>query len=169
MVSKMDKRRNRVVLSLGGNIGDVKKVFINALQLLENKIGQLILLSSLYHTKAWGVENQPDFLNQVVIFETILAPAQVLKICLKIEKELGRIRKEKWHERVIDIDVLFYESKIVDAVDLKLPHPYIQDRNFILDPLSEIMPEFVHPILGKTLLELKKNCNDKLQVIRLID
>ena len=102
----MDKRENKVVLSLGGNIGDVKKVFVDALQILGKRIGVIVDSSSLYKTKAWGVENQPDFFNQVVVLKTEFDPHFVLQSCLEIEEELGRVRKEKWHERVVDIDVL---------------------------------------------------------------
>ena len=145
MVSQIDKRKNKVVLSLGGNIGDVQQVFELARIQLEKRIGELVISSSLYSTKAWGIENQSDFLNQVVVILTECAPLEVLEFCLIIEEELGRVRKEKWHERIIDIDVLFYEDKIIDSTNLILPHPYIQDRNFILHPLVEIMPGFIHP------------------------
>lgn len=167
MVSEIDKRKNSVVLSLGGNIGDVKDVFEVAINHLKKRVGALALSSSLYKTKAWGVENQPDFLNQVVVLDTILSPVQVLNSCLEIEDELGRIRKEKWHERVIDIDVLFCEDLIINSEHLILPHPYIQDRNFILYPLAEILPNFIHPRYQKTLLELKNNCQDELFVTKI--
>ena len=161
MVSQIDKRKNKVVLSLGGNIGDVQQVFELARIQLEKRIGELVISSSLYSTKAWGIENQSDFLNQVVVILTECAPLEVLEFCLIIEEELGRVRKEKWHERIIDIDVLFYEDKIIDSTNLILPHPYIQDRNFILHPLVEIMPGFIHPSLKKTVFELKKWCKKK--------
>jgi 2-amino-4-hydroxy-6-hydroxymethyldihydropteridine diphosphokinase len=164
MVLQIDKRKNRVVLSLGGNIGEVQKVFENARGHLQKKIGGLVLSSSLYSTKAWGVEDQPDFLNQVVVLETKLSPLEVLRCCLSIEEELGRIRKEKWHERIIDIDVLFYNDEIIDMEELVLPHPFIQDRNFILYPLVEIIPDFIHPRLEKTIIDLKNSCKDQLTV-----
>jgi len=167
MVSQIDKRKNKVVLSLGGNVGEVKQVFELAIGLIQAKIGKLILSSSLYSTKAWGVENQPDFLNQVIILESTLSPFEVLDSCLEIELELGRVRKEKWHERVIDIDVLFFNSELINSTNLILPHPYIHERNFILFPLVEIMPNYVHPKLKGTLFELKNNCKDKLAVVKI--
>jgi len=167
MVSEIDKRKNRVVLSLGGNIGDIQLVFEKARDSLQKTVGELVLISSLYQTKAWGVENQSDFLNQVIVLETTLSPIEVLKTCLAVENELGRVRKGKWHERVIDIDVLFYGNELIKSKELVLPHPYIKDRNFILYPLVEIMPDFVHPIFKKTLLELKNNCKDELPVVKI--
>lgn len=167
MVSQIDKRKNRVVLSLGGNMGDVKQVFKDALGYIEKEIGELAQLSSVYKTKAWGIENQPDFLNQVIIVESSFLPAEVLKKCLEIESELGRVRKEKWGERIIDIDLLFYNDELIKSEDLTLPHPYIQERNFILYPLVEILPNYIHPKFKKTLFDLKNDCKDQLPVVKI--
>jgi len=171
MVVEIDKRNNKVVMSLGGNLGSVKQTFNNSIIALKERLGELVACSSIYQTKAWGVENQSDFLNQVIVLKTELSPSKVLQLCLAIEKEQGRDRygKKKWHERVIDIDVIFYEDNVIDTTDLKIPHPYLQDRNFVLFPLAEIIPHFKHPILGKTMLELKKCCKDKLQVTKTLD
>ncbi len=162
---------NQVVLSLGGNIGNVRNSINTAIHLIRNKLGDVTLISSNYTTKAWGLENQPDFLNKVVAVQTNLSPNEVLSVCLQIEKELGRDRnnQKKWAERVLDIDVLFYEDEIINSNDLVIPHPYLHKRNFVLYPLAEILPYFVHPILRKTVLELKKDCVDKLQVIKTLD
>jgi 2-amino-4-hydroxy-6-hydroxymethyldihydropteridine diphosphokinase len=167
MVSQIDKRKNSVVLSLGGNIGDVKDVFEVAISHLKKRVGELVSSSSLYSTKAWGIENQPDFLNQVIVIDSELSPTKVLECCLTIELELGRVRKEKWHKRVIDIDVLFYNNELIKSKDLIVPHPYIQDRNFILAPLAELIPQFVHPLLQKTMQELKNSCIDNLAVVKI--
>ena len=167
MVSQIDKRKHKAVLSLGGNIGNVQATFNEAKSLLKTRLGNIVLTSSLYKTKAWGVVDQPDFLNQVVVIETVLLPTEVLNHCLAIEAELGRVRKEKWHERLIDIDVLFYDAAIIHTQELVVPHPYLQDRNFILYPLDEIIPHFIHPILKKTMHELKKSCKDPSRVVHL--
>ena len=171
MAVEIDKRNNTVVLSLGGNIGDVKEVFNQATISLNENVGELVSKSSIYQTKAWGVENQPDFLNQVLVCSTKLSPDSVLEICLSTENLLGRDRtgKEKWQERIIDIDVLFYESEIIKTHNLTIPHPLLHKRNFILFPLTEIFPDFIHPTLNKTVNELKKSCEDKLQVIKTLD
>ncbi|PCJ25811.1 MAG: 2-amino-4-hydroxy-6-hydroxymethyldihydropteridine diphosphokinase [Flavobacteriales bacterium] len=169
MVAEIDKRNNRVVLSLGGNIGDVKQAFNYSIKLLEKNIGELVLSSSLYKTKAWGVENQPNFLNQVLVFSTELLPIDILHVCLETELIIGRVRKEKWHKRLIDIDVLFYDGEIIDTPDLTIPHPHVHKRNFVLFPLVDIIPSFRHPLLHKTMKELKNKCNDKLEVIKMLD
>ena len=166
MVTKMDKRNNRVVLSLGGNIGEVKQAFITSINLLQDKVGDVVSTSSLYQTQAWGVGNQPDFLNQVLIINSSLPPHKVLKVCMEIELELGRVRAQKWYERTIDIDVLFYDDEIIETENLTIPHPYIQERNFVLYHLTELLSEFVHPTLQKTIRVLKNECNDELEVVK---
>jgi 2-amino-4-hydroxy-6-hydroxymethyldihydropteridine diphosphokinase len=171
MAVEIDKRNKKVVLSLGGNLGDVKQTFIDAIEMLKNRIGDQVSVSSIYQTKAWGVESQPDFLNQIIVFSTKLSPEDLLEVCLTVEKLLGRVRlgRQKWHERTLDIDVLFYEKKIIDTPSLTIPHPHLHERNFVLFPLVEIIPAFVHPIFNKTMVELKKKCEDKLQVISFLD
>jgi 2-amino-4-hydroxy-6-hydroxymethyldihydropteridine diphosphokinase len=161
----------QVVLSLGGNVGNVQETFTSAINSIEKKVGKLIKSSSLYITNAWGVENQPDFLNQILIFETDENPHSVLRKCLRIEKKLGRkrLKGSKWQKRKLDIDILFYEEEIINSLDLIVPHPYLHQRNFVLSPLAEIIPEFVHPILGKKMIDLKNECNDKKKAIKLLD
>ncbi len=169
MVTEMDKRNNKVVLSLGGNIGDVKSIFLKTIELLNERVGLVELISPIYKTEAWGVENQADFLNQVLLLSTHLQAKEVLTACLKIEVELGRIRKEKWGERVVDVDVLFYNDAIFNSKELTVPHPFIQERNFVLVPLVDILPEYQHPVLGESMVELKNKCNDKLQVVKCLE
>ena len=156
----------QVVLGLGGNIGDTKKILSQAIHLIHEEIGEVKLKSNFYQTKAWGVENQPDFINAVIAIETTLLPHEVLEACLLLEKKMGRNRlgKKKWRERIIDIDVLFYECEIMDTISLKLPHSHIHERNFVLYPLAEILPNFKHPIIGKTVLELKNQTKDRQMV-----
>jgi len=158
---------NNVYLSIGGNLGKRKANLAKAVYLIEQYIGQIIALSGLYETKAWGVENQPDFLNQAIIVKTRLSPEQVLKYALGIENLMGRKRERKWYTRLIDIDLLFFEQQIINTTDLTLPHPFLAKRNFVLTPLAEIAPNFIHPILKKSVLELLKVCPDSLEVDRL--
>jgi 2-amino-4-hydroxy-6-hydroxymethyldihydropteridine diphosphokinase len=158
----------QIVFSLGGNVGNVEEIFKKAVQLLEINVGKLTLKSSLYVTKAWGVENQPDFLNQVLVFNSNLKAIDVLNEILLIEKQLGRDRtkQKKWEQRPIDIDILFYGNEIIDLPELIVPHPFIQNRKFILSPLLEVLPNFVHPLFNKTIQELFINCLDKLEVTK---
>ena len=145
-----------VYLLLGSNLGNRKEILDKAIKLLSQKVGVVILQSKDYETSPWGVTDQPDFLNLVVSIQTKLKPLQILEITQSIENQLGRIRKEKWGARLIDIDVLFYGNEIIDEPNLKIPHPLLQERDFTLSPLAEIAPDFVHPVLGKTILELRE-------------
>ncbi len=158
---------NKVILGLGGNVGNVQFTLQNCIQLIELKVGKVDVKSSLYQTKAWGVENQPDFINQVVVINTPLSAHECLSNFQAIEMQLGRVRKEKWHKRTIDIDILFYNNDVIEEENLKIPHPFIQDRNFVIYPLDEIVPNFIHPQLDKSILELKNSCKDNLKAIKL--
>ncbi|MEY4875951.1 MAG: 2-amino-4-hydroxy-6-hydroxymethyldihydropteridine diphosphokinase, partial [Bacteroidota bacterium] len=122
--------------------------------------------SSIYRTKAWGNENQNDFLNQCLIIETELSAESCLQKILLIEQNLGRKREEKWGPRTIDIDILFFNSEIVDKPNLQIPHPYLHLRRFTLAPLHELIPDFIHPILKKNISELLLHCKDELTAIK---
>jgi len=153
-----------IYIGLGTNLGDRSSNLRTSRLFLEASLGRIKAESSIYETKAWGVEGQPDFLNQVVAIATILTPQQVLHTILAIEDAMGRVRERKWYTRLIDIDLLLYGSEIIKEVDLTVPHPYIQDRNFVLAPLAEIAGKTIHPILKKSIKELEKACLDPLKV-----
>lgn len=153
-----------VYLLLGSNLGDSETVLRLAKSLIEARIGAVIKASSIYLTKAWGIENQPDFLNQVLELDTELDASNVLNCILEIEQELGRIRFQKWGTRIIDIDILYFGKSIIDTKDLVIPHHENQNRNFVLVPMSEIAPDFMHPVLQLSQTELLNNCPDKLKV-----
>ncbi len=157
---------NKVVLGLGGNLGNVIESLELAHQKIEAQIGKVLLKSAYYKTKAWGVEDQPDFINQVIICSSDLPAEEVLRICLEIEKDLGRDRLngEKWRERLIDIDILFYNNLVVSSEKLTIPHPYLHERNFVLVPLAEVLPNMIHPILQESMNQLKEKSSDKLEV-----
>lgn len=156
-----------VYLLLGSNLGDSERVLHQAKSIIEARIGAVIKASSTYLTKAWGIENQPDFLNQVLELDTELDASEVLKCILEIEQELGRIRFQKWGTRIIDIDILYFGNLIIQAKDLVVPHPENQNRNFVLVPMAEIAPDLIHPVLQLSQTELLKNCPDKLEVVLL--
>lgn len=153
-----------IYLLLGSNIGDSEKVLSAAIELIELEVGKVIDMSSVYSTKAWGVEDQPDFLNQVVEIESNLDPENVLVKINEIEKKLGRVRFQKWHSRIIDIDILYFGAEIIDTPNLVIPHPENQNRNFVLTPIAEIAPELIHPVLGISQKELLEKCADPLEV-----
>jgi len=153
-----------IYILLGANLGDRVAQLNGALTSIEGSVGNIIKTSTVVETAAWGVEDQPSFLNQVIEVKTFLNPIEALEICQKIENQLGRIRTEKWGARVIDIDILYYDHDSINLPNLQIPHPYLQDRKFTLIPLVEIAPEYIHPILKKSNKELLAICEDVLDV-----
>ena len=118
----------------------------------------------MYETAAWGISDQPSFLNQALMLSTSLSARQLLRKVLQIEKEMGRERKEKMGPRLIDIDIIFFDDEIHDLQFLKIPHPEMQNRRFVLTPLAEIAPNLEHPVLKKTIAQLLEECPDNLEV-----
>ena len=155
---------NRVYLSLGSNEGNRLKWLTEALNKIKQDCGDIIKISNIYETKAWGLKEQPDFLNRAVLISTTLSPLDLLNAINKIETSLGRIRTQKWGPRTLDIDILFYNNEIINLPQLIVPHPYIQERLFTLQPLNDIAPDFMHPILCKTISELLAVCKDDLEI-----
>lgn len=155
---------HQVYLLLGVNLGDRFLQMKTALKEIELQIGRVIKSSSLYETAAWGVEDVPDYLNQVVLVDSSLEPLLVLKKIKKIEEKLGRTRNVKWESRLIDIDILYYDRLIMDTDKLTIPHPYLHFRKFTLVPLLEIDNDFLHPVLNKNHEELLLELNDHLEV-----
>ena len=152
-----------IYLLLGTNLGDRE----NNLQIAKEQLTahQLTIKkeSSIYETAAWGIEDQPSFLNQVVIVDSDKNPERILIIINIIEGLMGRVRNEKWAQRLIDIDILYYRDMVVNKPRLKIPHPEIQNRRFTLAPLVELAPNFKHPISGKTQLAMLRDCVDNLR------
>ncbi len=155
---------NGIYLLLGTNLGNKKKNMEQCLELIAEGMGEVLQTSAIYKTAAWGVENQDYFLNQVVKIASDLSPEQLLDKVHHIEKMLGRIRKHKWHERVIDVDILYYHDQVIHKKHLKIPHPHLQHRRFTLVPLCEIAPNEIHPKLHKTNKVLLEECSDTLEV-----
>ena len=160
---------NKAYLLIGGNMGNREDNLVKAKQLIVIHCGSISKQSSLYETAAWGKTDQPAFLNQALEIITTLNAKQLIRRILKIEKSMGRVRKEKLGPRIIDIDILFYEDEVHDLKFLKIPHPEIQNRRFALVPLAEINPELIHPVLKKKIVRLLKDCTDKLEVKRITE
>ncbi|MBU0697420.1 MAG: 2-amino-4-hydroxy-6-hydroxymethyldihydropteridine diphosphokinase [Bacteroidetes bacterium] len=158
---------SRVFLSIGGNLGDRFENFNLTLANISEHIGIIKKQSSIYETKAWGKENQPDYLNMVLEVETIFLPEKLLKMTQQIEINLGRVRYEKWDARTIDIDILFYDNEIVNLDYLKIPHPLINIRKFVLLPMLEIAADFIHPVLNQSIKNMYLSCTDDLAVNKL--
>ncbi|MGK2861302.1 MAG: 2-amino-4-hydroxy-6-hydroxymethyldihydropteridine diphosphokinase [Chitinophagaceae bacterium] len=155
---------NTAYLLTGGNLGAREETLARAYKRIQEQCGDITGLSSLYETEAWGQIHQPQFLNQVLEIQTICNPQHLLEKLQDIEKQTGRIRKEKYGPRLIDIDILLFNDEIHDMPRLKIPHPEIQNRQFVLVPLAEIAPTRIHPILKKTITELLIICPDNLKV-----
>ena len=150
---------NRVALLIGGNQGDRQALIQQATALIQERIGTVAAASRIYETAPWGTFDnpQPDFLNMALLVETTLTAHEVLRAALAIEAELGRVRKagsRLYSGRPMDIDLIFYNDEIIDTPDLIIPHPRMHQRQFVLEPLAEIMPEYRHPVLHKTVHEL---------------
>ena len=146
-----------VYLGLGTNLGDKEQNLRMSVKKIEERIGNVVSLSAFYATAPWGFSSENSFLNAAVCVETTLLPLQVLEETQRIERELGRTEKSVnglYADRLIDIDLLLYADRVMDAEGLILPHPLMTERRFVMEPLSEIAPDVVHPVLHKTMKEL---------------
>ena len=158
------KKLTPVYLLLGSNLGNRLKNLQTAVTEIKAQAGKLQKESAVYETAPWGVQDQPAFLNQVLCISTDKSPEVLMNCLLQIEKKLGRQRKDKWTERTIDLDILYYGSEIVVKKDLKIPHKELHNRQFTLVPLNEIAPDFRHPIFNLSTSNLLEQCGDKLEV-----
>lgn len=157
----------KTYLLLGSNLGNRELLLENAIKMIENEIGNVFAKSAVYETAAWGKTDQPSFLNLAIGVESLLTPIELLDSVLAIEKKLGRVRDQKWGARLIDIDVILYENEVINIGEkLTIPHVEMQNRKFVLQPLAEIAPNNLHPILKKTILQLLENLNDSLLVAK---
>ncbi len=152
---------NKAYLLIGGNEGNRTDELARACGYITRFCGALTLRSALYETAAWGKTDQDDFLNQALLLETGLNASALLDTLLGIEEKMGRKRVEKYGPRNIDIDILFYNDEIINLDGLVIPHPEIQNRRFVLEPMNEIAPGYIHPVLKKNITALLKECPDK--------
>lgn len=156
------------ILLTGGNTGDRRHFLASALHALAAQCGKIIAVSALFETEAWGLNDQPHYLNQAVELQTELSPQALLERVLAIEIELGRVREQKYGPRTIDIDIIFYGQEIIHEHGLVIPHPHLQDRRFVLECLNDIAPGFMHPVLHKTVRTLLEESTDSLTVHKLV-
>ena len=158
----------KVFLGIGTNLGNRESNLKEVVKEIEEHIGQVLQTSSVYETAPWGFTAENDFLNMVLKVETVNSPSGLLKRVLMIESMLGRIRnEEQYTSRIIDIDILLYGDQVIDEKNLRIPHPLMHERNFVLVPLCEIAPELVHPVKGKSIRVLLEDCIDKTKILKL--
>ena len=155
---------NIAYLLIGGNQGDRISYLQQAIEIISEDAGIIVRKSALYETAAWGMEEQPDFLNQVLILETKLDAESLLGVLLEGEEKIGRKRTVKNAPRIIDIDILFFNNDVINSNELVIPHPEVQNRRFALAPLAELVPMLHHPILNKPVKQLLDECPDQLEV-----
>jgi 2-amino-4-hydroxy-6-hydroxymethyldihydropteridine diphosphokinase len=155
----------QVFLGIGGNLGNKRDNFTKALVLIENELGTICKKSSVYETPPWGFQAEENFWNMVVQIKTGLNPKELLQKIKKTEQEFGRKRVTKsYSSREMDIDILYFDNRIIENELLKIPHPQIKERLFVLVPLAEIAPEKSHPVMQKTSLQLLGSCADKSEI-----
>lgn len=160
------ENHNELALLLGSNTGNSAVILNKGIELISLAIGKISQTSSIYKSPAWGFDGH-DFLNQVVLVETHLSSLDCLSLTQKIEKQLGRKKKSKngiYENRLIDIDILFYNKEIIHYENLHIPHPRIAERRFTLEPLNELMPDFIHPQNNKKINQLILECTDNSKV-----
>ena len=146
-----------VYLGLGSNLGDKKKNIEKALMLISERVGDVLALSGFYNTHPWGYDSSELYINAVAKVCTDLTPEELLNVTQQIEKDVGRTAKTLngvYNDRIIDIDILLYDNIIIQTPTLTIPHPLLHQREFVMTPLSEIAPDILHPVFGKTIAKL---------------
>lgn len=156
-----------VYLHLGSNIGDRRSHIFTAISAIDAEVGEVTASSSMFMTEPWGNQDQSYFVNAAVGVTTTLNPIEVLDRCQSIEQKMGRERKEHWGPRIIDIDILLYDDLVIDSDRLTIPHTYMHERNFVLEPLAEIDPNIQHPLLKKSITTLLKESKDPGIVLKM--
>ncbi|MBM3921408.1 MAG: 2-amino-4-hydroxy-6-hydroxymethyldihydropteridine diphosphokinase [Sphingomonadales bacterium] len=149
-----------VFISTGSNLGNRGNFLSKAEEEITVHAGSILAASHIIETPPWGNTEQPAFLNQVLKIKTRFPPLFLMESLLDIEKAMGRNRTEKWGPRIIDIDILFFNNRIINQEDLCIPHPHLHEREFVLKPMVEIAPDFVHPVFQKTMSELLQELNN---------
>lgn len=152
--------KKKLVLSLGSNLGNRYAYLLRAIQKIEKYFNSKPVVAHFYETPPWGNENQSRFINTAIYLHTDITIDQCLKKVQAIEKEMGRLKTEKWGPRMIDIDILFYEDDVVETDIITVPHQHLHQRAFVLKPLQDILPNFIHPLKNKTIIQLIEDIDD---------
>lgn len=152
--------KKKLVLSLGSNLGNRYAYLLRAIQKIEKYFNSKPVVAHFYETPPWGNENQSRFINTAIYLHTDITIDQCLKKVQAIEKEMGRLKTEKWGPRMIDIDILFYEYDVLETDIITVPHQHLHQRAFVLKPLQDILPNFIHPLKNKTIIQLIEDIDD---------
>jgi 2-amino-4-hydroxy-6-hydroxymethyldihydropteridine diphosphokinase len=157
-------------IGIGSNLGDSLENCRAAIRVMAaDTRNQIVRISPFYRTEPAGKIDQNWFINAVVAVKTSLSPRDLLRFLQNIEREMGRVRKERWGPRIIDLDILIYENQVIQNEELRVPHPRIHERRFVLAPLNDIAPELRHPLLEKTISQLLAALPQEEKVIPLPD
>jgi 2-amino-4-hydroxy-6-hydroxymethyldihydropteridine diphosphokinase len=157
---------SKVIAGLGSNLGDRFAALERALELIREDAGEITARSSVWETEPWGFDADEQFLNMVVVINTALEPVQLIQLFRSVEGRMGRKHSGagRYESRIIDLDVLLWGNRVISIPGLEVPHPRIADRRFVLEPLSEVAPDAVHPVTGITVAEMLQNCHDSSEV-----
>ena len=152
--------KKKLVLSLGSNLGNRYAYLLRAIHKIEKYFNSKPVVAHFYETPPWGNENQSRFINTAIYLHTDITIDQCLKKVQAIEKEMGRLKTEKWGPRIIDIDILFYEYDVLETDIITVPHQHLHQRAFVLKPLQDILPNFIHPLKNKAIIQLIEDIDD---------
>ncbi|MCH1472827.1 MAG: 2-amino-4-hydroxy-6-hydroxymethyldihydropteridine diphosphokinase [Bacteroidia bacterium] len=152
--------KKKLVLSLGSNLGNRYAYLLRAIHKIEKYFNSKPVVAHFYETPPWGNENQSRFINTAIYLHTDITIDQCLKKVQAIEKEMGRLKTEKWGPRIIDIDILFYEYDVLETDIITVPHQHLHQRAFVLKPLQDILPNFIHPLKNKAIIQLIDDIDD---------
>lgn len=157
---------SKVIAGLGSNLGDRFAALQRAMELIREEAGEIIAASSVWETEPWGFDADEQFLNMVIVMETALEPKGLIQLFRSIEGRMGRKKSGggKYESRVIDLDILFWDDRVISLPGLEVPHPKLHSRRFVLEPLMEVAPEGVHPVTGLTVAEMLQFCEDNSDV-----
>jgi len=157
---------SKVIAGMGSNLGDRFSALERAMELIREEAGEITAVSSVWETEPWGFDADEQFLNMVIVLQTTLEPKRFIQLFRSIEGRMGRKKSGggKYESRVIDLDILFWDDRVISMPGLEVPHPKLHSRRFVLEPLLEVAPEVIHPVTGLTVAEMLQFCDDNSDV-----